>query len=82
MSRIRCFAGLAAVAVLVGAASLAQAQNWSVPSGNWSNPNNWSPAGVPNNESAAITNGGTCTIADSDGVVGGPSVSSAPVRST
>ena len=55
MSRIRCFAGLAAVAVLVGAASLAQAQNWSVPSGNWSNPNNWSPAGVPNNESAAIT---------------------------
>ena len=36
MSRIRSFVGIAAVAILVGTASLAQAQNWNVaPPGNW-----------------------------------------------
>ena len=76
--QVTVFFSLIAATLLLGTASLAQAQNWNVTSGNWSVATNWNPADVPNNESPVITNGGTCTIADSDGVVGGPSVSVGP----
>lgn len=59
MSRIRFLVGLAAV-LLVGATSLAQAQNYWVPqTGNWSVASNWS--GTPGGN-LIIDNGGTATV--------------------
>ena len=40
--------------------------------------NNWNPVGVPNGSSATISNGGTCTIAAADGVVGGSTLNVGP----
>ena len=69
---------LIAAALVVGAASLGQAQSWNVQAGNWSVASNWNPVGVPNGEYPTIANGGTCTIAASDGEVGGAAVNVGP----
>ena len=74
---IRFFRLIAAL-VVVGAASLGQAQNWNVASGNWNVASNWNPAIVPNGEYPTISNGGTCIIAASDGEVGGSTVDVGP----
>ena len=71
MSRIRSFVGLAAVVLLVGTASLVQAQSyWNVASGHWSVGDNWNPTGVPApTGSATIDNNGTAIIDSTDGTV-------------
>ena len=71
MSRSSYFVGLAVAVLLVGTASLAQAQSyWNVPSGNWSAAGNWNPTGVPaSTGSAVIDNNGTATIDNTDGIV-------------
>ena len=74
MSRIRSFVGLAAVAIFVATASLAQAQNgsyWSGATGNWTDAT-WTSATFNVNAAAdcpayittgsVINNGGTVTI--------------------
>ena len=72
MSRIKSFAGLAAaVALLVGAVSLAQAQNtayWNqTGSADWGNPLNWTTLGSGPNGSV-INNGATATIGSGESV--------------
>ena len=59
----------------MGTASLAHAQYWVVPTGDWSNPTNWNSAhdgsgtsGVPAYY-ATVDNNGTCTIAATDGAI-------------
>ena len=73
MNRIKTFAGLAAVVLLVGAASLAQAQNsyyWNTGSDNWSNSANWSvlPANGTFIGASIINNNGTAYINTGDNV--------------
>ena len=80
MSKIRTFVGLAAVALLVGASSLAQAQyqgTWQpAGTGDWTNPANWldgnNNQGVPTyvTDIAYIQNSGTATLSTAT-VVGG-----------
>ena len=65
MCRIRHFVGLAAAALLLGTASLAQAQSvLECFSGQLGRRGNWSPNVVPTGSSgpAIIDNGGTATI--------------------
>ena len=68
MNVIRYFAGLAVVALLVAAPSLAQAQYWLPTTGNWSVGADWSTGSVPGTSAGAtINNGGTVTIDNSTG---------------
>ena len=62
MSRTRSFAGLIAVAVLVGAPSLAIRRQWSVTSGDWSIPANWGGTLPSSYGNDYIGNGGTATL--------------------
>ena len=75
MSRIRSFAGLAAAVLLVGTASLAQAQTsngyyWNAGTAPWSNSNNWTSGAAPSGAygGSVIDNNGTATIASGDNV--------------
>ena len=69
MSRIRNFTGLAAAVLLVGAASLAQAQNWTGATGDWTVGGNWSTGSQPTtSQTGTISNGGNATITAPDNV--------------
>jgi hypothetical protein len=41
---------------------VAQASTWDVANNNWSNPNAWSPVGVPSNTNVVIGNDGVCNL--------------------
>ena len=72
MSRFRNFAGLAAIVLLVGTASLAQAQNswfWNSSGPNWSNAGNWTVAPATGGAiGSIINNNGTAYINTGDNV--------------